>query len=253
MFLIFLLKNKDFSCNIIERGAWSVEKMKLIIKLVLIFCSFLFLKGGSLQAQSNDDVAIILKSKGKVKVQKEKIKDWHDGIRGFRLDSGDIVKTYEQSLAAVMFTDDKSLLKVRDNSTLAIRGKRGNKTISKRITFTLGNFWIKVSKQKSKLVIETPSGIAAVKGTEFYGVVDGDGNAMIIVIEGIVQLINKLGDALVKAGQTGKLIKGKPPEVFPTDPKTTLNWAEEDKSTNELQFEFEDSDGNKKNLKINYR
>ena len=129
--------------------------MKLINKLVLIF-SFSFLIAGSIQAQSNDDVAIILKSKGKVKVRKEKIKNWYDGIRGFHLDSGDIVKTYEQSLAAVMFTDDKSLLKVRDNSTLAIRGKRTNKTISKRISCTLGNFWIKVSKQKSKLLVETP-------------------------------------------------------------------------------------------------
>ena len=225
--------------------------MKLINKLVLIF-SFSFLIAGSIQAQSNDDVAIILKSKGKVKVRKEKIKNWYDGIRGFHLDSGDIVKTYEQSLAAVMFTDDKSLLKVRDNSTLAIRGKRTNKTISKRISCTLGNFWIKVSKQKSKLLVETPSGVAAVKGTEFYCVVDSDGNAIIIVIEGLVELMNKLGEALVKAGQTGKLTKGQPPEVLPTDPETALNWAEEDKGTNELQFEFEDSNGNKRNLKIIY-
>ena len=220
--------------------------------IIIISFSFFLLITGSLQAQSNNDVAIILKSKGKVKVRKEKIQKWGDGKRGIRLDSGDIVKTYEQSLAAVMFTDDKSLLKVRDNSTLAIRGKRTKKTISKRIVCTLGNFWIKVSKQKSKIQVETPSGVAAVKGTEFYGVVDSDGNTMIIVIEGIVKLMNKLGEALVNAGQTGKMTKGQPPEVSPTDPKDVQNWAEEDNSTNELQFEFEDSDGNKKNLKIIY-
>lgn len=227
--------------------------MKLFSKFVLSLYLLFFLTGIGLHAQSNDnDVAIILKSKGKVKIRKEKQQRWDDGNRGHRLDSGDIIKTYEQSLAAVMFTDDKSLLKVRDNSTLAIRGKRSNNSISKQIACKLGNFWIKVSKQKSKLLVETPSGVAAVKGTEFYCIVDSEGNTIVLVIDGIVELMNKLGKALAKAGQTGKLVNGQPPEVFPTDPESVPDWAEDDKQSNELQFEFQDSDGNKKNLKINY-
>jgi hypothetical protein len=226
--------------------------MDLIFKFVISLYLFLFLIGDGLQGRTNDDVAIILKSKGKVKVRKGKMQKWGDGQRGVRLDSGDLVKTYEQSLAAVMFTDDKSLLKVRDNSILAIRGKRTGKSISKRITCKFGNFWIKVTKQKSQLSVETPSGVAAVKGTEFYCIVDSDGNTMVLVINGIVELINKLGKALAKAGETGKLMKGQPPEVSPTDPKTMQSWATEDEQSNEFLFEFQDSDGNKKNLKINY-
>ena len=225
--------------------------MKFPCLIIIVFSALLLISDG-INAQSDKDVAIILKSKGNVKVKKEKVRSWHEGGRGFRLDSGDIVKTYEQSLAAVMFTDDKSMLKVRDNSTLAIRGKRTNKTISKRISCAVGNFWIKVSKQKSKMLIETPSGVAAVKGTEFYGVVDSEGNTIIIVVEGIVQLMNKLGEVMVNSGQTGKMTKGGIPEVSPTDPKDVQHWADEDNDTNELQFEFENSDGNKKNLKIIY-
>jgi hypothetical protein len=220
-------------------------------KLINIFCISILLSN-VLYAQTDKDVALILKSNGKVHVRKENINRWQNGVNGFRLDSGDIIKTYDKSLAAVMFTDDKSLLKVRDNATLAIRGKRTDKSITKRIICTLGNFWIKVSKQKSRLLVETPSGVAAVKGTEFYGVVDSDGNTTIIVIEGIVQLMNKLGEALVKAGQTGRLNKGQPPEVSPTDPNDKLNWAKDDQDGSELQFEFQDSEGNKKNLKIIY-
>lgn len=226
--------------------------MNLINKMVFVLCVSFILINCKLFAQSDTDLAIVLKSKGKVQVKKEKSPQWRDGKQGIRLDSGDIIKTYDQSLAAVMFTDDKSMLKVRDNSTLAIRGKRSDNTLAKRISCSLGNFWIKVSKQKSKLLVETPAGVAAVKGTEFYGVVDSDGNTVIIVIEGIVQLMNKLGEILVKAGQTGKLIKGQAPESSTTDPKSLSNWAEEDKTKNELQFEFQDSDGNKKNLKIIY-
>lgn len=195
---------------------------------------------------------MILKARGDVKLRKEKSKDWRSGRAGMRLDSGDVLKTAENSLAAVMFTDDKSLIKVRDNSTVAIRGKRVDYSISKRIICTVGQFWIKATNQQSKLLVETPSGMAAVKGTEFYGMVDAEGNTQIIVIEGIVQLINKLGQILIEAGQTGKLTKNGVPVVFDTDPNSILNWATQDRNAHELQFEFQDSNGNKKSLKLIY-
>jgi hypothetical protein len=222
------------------------NKLSITISLVCVLISHL------VYSQNNNDVAIILKSKGDVKVRKEKSKNWNNGTQGFRLDSGDILKTRENSLAAIMFTDDKSLLKVRDNSMLAIRGKRTKKSIAKKISCKIGNFWINVTKQNTKMVVETPSGMAAVKGTEFYGIVDAEGNTLIIVIEGIVQLMNKLGKVLVKAGQTGKLTKNGTPVVFNTDPNSFLNWANDDRNSKELQFEFQDSEGNKKNLKIMY-
>ncbi|MDZ7332725.1 MAG: FecR family protein [candidate division KSB1 bacterium] len=202
--------------------------------------------------QTSKDIAIILKSKGEVKLRKEKSKDWRDGRVGTRLDSGDMLKTAENSLAAVMFTDDKSLIKVRDNSSLAIRGKRIEQSISKRIICTLGEFWVKATNQQSKLLVETPSGVAAVKGTEFYGIVDAEGNTQIIVVEGIVQLLNKLGEILIQAGQTGKLTKNGAPVAFNTDPNSVLNWAKENRDGNELLFEFQDSNGNKKHLKLIY-
>jgi len=227
----------------------KINKVKIIV--IILIVAFFFNEGIS-QTPKSEDVAIILKTKGDVKVKKEEEQKWFKGTRGIRLDSGDIVKTYEKSLAAIMFTDDKSLLKVRDNAALAIRGKRLKTTMTKRIVCSMGNFWLKVTQQKSKVLVETPSGIAAVKGTEFYGVVDENGNTMIIVIEGIVQLINKLGEALVEAGQTGIMSKGLPPKVFKTDSSQKMKWADEDKITKELEFEFQDGNGNKKYLKIIY-
>ncbi len=224
-----------------------------LLNKIIIFAGLLgFLIGDIVHAQNNNDVAIILKSKGEVKIRKGKAKNWNNGVQGFRLDSGDLLKTSENSLAAIMFTDDKSLLKVRDNSTLAIRGKRTNSSIAKRIGCTVGNFWINVTKQNTKMIVETPSGVAAVKGTQFYGIVDAEGNTQIIVIEGIVQLMNKLGEILIHAGQTGKVTKNGAPLVFTTDPNSFLDWANDDRGAKELQFEFQDSDGNKKNLKIRY-
>lgn len=219
----------------------------------LLFIQFLLVATiASLQAQATTDVALILKSTGTVKLKKETAGNWRLAEKGLRLNSGDVIKTGENSLAAIIFTDDKSLLKVRDNSMLAIRGKRSEQSISKRLVCSLGQFWLKVSQQQSKLVVETPSGVAAVKGTEFYGVVDSDGNTTIVVIEGTVQLLNKLGEALVKAGQSGRLTKNGAPTVFPTGPDGRFTWATEGDGNGELLFEFQDSNGNKKNLKIIY-
>jgi uncharacterized protein YxjI len=231
---------------------WGVATMNLLNKFIIFIGLLGLLSGEIVHGQNNKDVAIILKSKGEVQVRKEKSKNWNNCNQGGRLDSGDILKTSENSLAAIMFTDDKSLLKVRDNSTLAIRGKRTNRSIAKKISCKIGNFWIKATKQNTKMVVETPSGMAAVKGTEFYGIVDAEGNTLIIVIEGMVQLLNKLGEVLVHAGQTGKLTKNGAPVVFDTDPNSFLNWANDDEGSKELLFEFQDSDGNKKHLKIIY-
>ena len=223
-----------------------------ILNITLCFLLFLLLGINDAYSQKTKDVAFILKSNGKVKIKKDKAKNWDNSKRGLRLDSGDIIKTYDNSIAAVLFTDDKSLLKIRDNSVVAIKGKREKKSMTKRIICSFGNFWVKVSKQKSKLLVETPSGVAAVKGTEFYGIVDKDGNTMIIAIEGIVQLLNKFGDEFVKAGQSGTMSKDSAPKVFKSDPNKKMDWAGGDDNKKELKFEFQDSDGNIKNLKILY-
>jgi len=91
------------------------KKIILLLGLILILTTILF-------ANISKDVAIVLKSKGTVRVKKSTTNKWLDGKRGRRLDSDDLVRTSKNSLAAVMFTDDKTLLKVRESSTLVIIG-----------------------------------------------------------------------------------------------------------------------------------
>ena len=227
--------------------------MKKIAKILFAIQIFSLLFAWQIsQAQITRDVAIMLKTSGDVRVKKAVNKKWYYGKRGIRLDSGDMIKTAKNSLAAVMFTDDKSVIKVRDKSLVAIRGKREKKSITKRVLCTLGKFWVKVSKQKTKFVVETPSGIAAVKGTEFYGIVEEDGSTTIIAIEGIVELMNELGKVLVQAGESGKLTKNGEPAKYRTPDSERPDWSEEEKNgEQELKMEFKDEDGNRKTLRVN--
>jgi len=223
-------------------------KSKILSIVLIIGCCFNFL-----HAEESKDVAIILKSKGSAKIRTANPDKWLEAQRGMRLNSGDIVKTGSDALVAIMFTDDKSLLKIRENSTVAIKGKREKSSISKRLKFALGQIWVKVQKQQSDFLVETPSGTAVVKGTEFYQVVDQDGNTTVIGLEGLIQLKNKLGEILVRAGETGLASKLTAPTSQKTDGADVPNWGGAEDSENYLEFEFQDAEGNKKSLKINYQ
>src|SRR3990172_983244 len=101
------------------------------------------------------DVALVLKTVGNVQLTKQSEKGWLNASRGNRLNSGQVVKTGENSLAALVFTDDKSLLKVRSNSNVTINGTREDEGIVKRIKLSFGEIWAKVTKQNTSMRVES--------------------------------------------------------------------------------------------------
>ena len=198
------------------------------------------------------DIALLFKTRGKVEVFQQQVRKWRQARRGIRLNSGDMLRTGDQSLAAIVFTDDKSLMKVRSRSDLVIRGERKKASIAKRVYMEVGEVFVRAEHQRAAFRLETPTGVAAVKGTEFYGIVDENGNMMIVAIKGIVELINKYGSILVNAGETGTSDGKNPPKKKKTDPKGQPNWAQEGNGEEykELEMEFRTPEGEKKTLKI---
>ncbi len=205
-----------------------------------------------MHAAVTQDVAILLKHRGTVKIGNPRTKQWQDAQKGMHLNSGHVVRTRAGGFAAVMFSDDKTLLKIRENSTVVIGGKRDQTTISKRLRVTLGQIWLNVSKQKSDLQVETPSGMATVKGTEFYTIVDERGNSTIICIRGLISMLNKFGTIMVRSGETGILPMLSAPSKFKTKPEDIPTWANSASDLKELKFEFQDADGKKKSIIIEY-
>ena len=135
---------------------------------------------------------------------------------------------------------------------MAVGGKREKASVTKRLRCNLGQIWVKVKKQKTSFQVETPSGTATVKGTEFYEIVEKSGKSTIICIKGLILLANKLGKVLIKAGETGVAFKNLAPTKHKTQSSDIPNWGSEMNDTGELEFEFEDADGKKKSIKIEY-
>jgi hypothetical protein len=201
-------------------------------------------------AQSRDEIALVIKCDGNAHYR-QLDRDWTELNINTILCDGDQVKTERGALVTIVFIDDKSLMKIREESQLILHGKREEKNIIKKIGQQLGQLWFKVTNQETQLQIETPSGIAAVKGTEFYSLVDDLGNTTIIGISGIVELFNSLGRVQVGPSQTGKAGKKIIPFVEKT--KEPMDWGTDSGTLNELEIEFENENGEKKRLKLQYK
>ena len=196
------------------------------------------------------DIALVLKTVGKVELDAEGRSQWLPAKRGARLNSGQIVRTGERSLAALVFTDDKTLLKVRANSNVKIKGERKNNTIVKRIQLAFGQIWAKVTRQNVSMRIESPSGVATVKGTIFNCLV-ADDNFYVFCEEGLMELVNQFGTMLLGANEMAKMTKSSGPERLTGDPGDIFDLSDDDVGK-QLELEFEDDDGNKKTIILDF-
>lgn len=204
------------------------------------------------QAGAEKDVAVILKSQGSVSVMRESDGREIAVTKGTRLNSGNLLRTGEESLAALVFTDDKSLLKIRSNSKVVIKGTRENNSILKTIAMEFGQLWAKVTKSNNTFQIQTPSGVAAVKGTVFYCLTDRSGKTLVICMEGLMEIFSDWGKTLVQPGQTGVLEQGQEPFSRPSDPAEIPTWGATDDDGGALKIEFQNGLGEKRNLNIKF-
>lgn len=221
--------------------------MKTTSRIFIVLFSILLF--GYVLSQNAKEIALVIKVTGEALIKSGE-SDWQKLQNGRRLHSGDFIKTGEDALVAIVFTDDKSMVKIRSNTQLQLDGERDEKSIKKTLKMTLGQVWSKINPKGSGYKIITPSGVAAVRGTEFYSIVDALGSTTIIGIEGTVSLYNQVDSVLVTAGKTGSADKGKAPQL--RDTVGFEPWADSDDTADTLEIEFEDADGNTKKLKLKY-
>ncbi len=217
--------------------------------LTLLVCGA-FISPSFLSAD-NKDVALVLKTKGTVGKKNQTQGKYVRAKRGNRLDDGETIKTGNNSLAALVFTDDKSQVKVRANSSVTIRGKREKQGIVKRLSLSFGQIWAKVTKQKTDMRIETPSGVATVKGTTFNCLFE-DNNFFVYCQQGLLNVTNQFGSMPVGANQLVQLTLTSGPRRLQVDPGSIFDLSE-DEDGSKLRIEFEDEQGNKKSLIFDFQ
>ena len=223
--------------------------MILFKKIFLTFLIFSFLIG-------SDRIAVATKVIGSVEFVRGK--GFAKSLKkGHIIESGDILKTKKGGFVAILFIDDKSALKIKENTELEIVGNNKNQTIAKRISLMNGTVRAQVEDQRNKdFVVQTSVSVASVKGTDFWMISDKSKGDSIIGIEGVIQLANKISGEIIDitSGITGLSSNNGQLESYNTDPKTIpSDPSGDDGDSQTIRIEFMDASGKKKTLVIEYQ
>ncbi|KAA3614903.1 MAG: hypothetical protein D8M58_10635 [Calditrichaeota bacterium] len=220
-----------------------MKNLKRILPLLMVI-----LFAGSLIAA--DPSAIVIKAKGDITIKNAKTGKSLKAKRGTRLTDGDKITTGKKGRMALKFIDDNSLVRVRPNSTLTINTKKEKSSVTKNIFVEVGSIFSRITKQKSSFRVTTPTSVASVKGTAFWTLQKFKGGTTYFGEEGVVELTNDAGSALLKAGETGSVTsKNSKPVVRKTKAGEKPSDGDDD-VPDDFEFEFEDESGNKKVLKF---
>ena len=201
-------------------------------------------------------IAVATKVKGPVEIMPIGKKGFSDLEPGTILSDGDKIRTGPSGFTAIIFIDDKSTLKVKDNSEVVITGKRTAASISKNINMDEGTIRATVKKQNTDFVIQTPTSVASVKGTDFWLVSDPETGDQIIGIEGIVGLVNnETGQEIdVSEGMSGLSTPDGNVGLTETDPSSIPDDpSDEIEGPSQVKIYLEGPNGEQKVMIIEYQ
>ncbi|MFH2024653.1 MAG: FecR domain-containing protein, partial [bacterium] len=142
----------------------------------------------SVTASAQSYFATVLKSTGSVYVKPSGETEFNvNAEMGMGLHIGDAIMTAEDGFVAVIFTKDKSLVKIRKNSEVSIREEYSVRTVKVNEGRVLASVTPGV---KGSFRIETPTSVASVKGTKFWTVTSSQFGDRFYGIEGNVNVMN---------------------------------------------------------------
>jgi len=135
---------------------------------------------------------------------------------GQRLHSGDQLATSDKTRAALRFTDDGSILRVNPSSQVVLTSGSENGVVVRTLRLEFGELWTRVTRHEgTTLRVQTPAGVAAVKGTEFVVRVDANGVTTVLTLEGVVEFFNQQGRVDVPAGSKVTVDSASAPRAQP--------------------------------------
>tara|TARA_X000001036_G_scaffold421251_1_gene442915 strand:- start:294 stop:965 length:672 start_codon:yes stop_codon:yes gene_type:complete len=208
-------------------------------------------------SKSSDKVAIVIKTDGEVLATFSGLNTKQALKTGSSLGNQDRVETGKNGFAAIMYLDDRTIIKILDDSDLTIFGDRNGNKINKALDIKYGKIAAGIAPQGGKeFRIATPTSVASVKGTELAissSTADGDS---FILIEGLIEVTNSItGETTeVKEGETVISTPEGALEVTETieEDLEGFELAEVERSNQELRFELEDDEGNIKEVIIKF-
>lgn len=230
--------------------------MRRLIAVTLVFGLLGWGQGaGAAPQPGKQGIGTIIVRIGPVEVLKRGENSWNSAQKGMLLFEGDRVKTQAAARAAILLNDG-SVTRLNENTDLVL-AVRSTESKKNRMKLLMGNLWARILHQDPGLEIETPSAVAAIKGTELELKVGPTGDSLLIVWDGLVLFLNQKGEVSVRSGQQSNALPGQAPGgavkavVDPIQP--WFNTVVESPASRTLRAIVKDKDGQEQQLNLIYR
>ncbi|OGT11845.1 MAG: hypothetical protein A3F73_11190 [Gallionellales bacterium RIFCSPLOWO2_12_FULL_59_22] len=209
-------------------------KRLLQLSLILLLAAQAWAANAALRS-----AAEIVSLQGKGEFREAEQSRWRDAAVRQQLDHGNFVRTGDASRMAVLLAD-QTQIRLAANSMMQIKqvgDNRGRDTIlrqsagrswtqSKNINAPVAFIQGMADKTTNRLMVETPSALAAIRGTDWELVVDEDGTSTMTVLSGVVSLSNEQGSVSVGAGEQGQAKIGVAPvKRILQNPRDRVQWV----------------------------
>ena len=204
--------------------------------------------------ESADKIAVTMKVSGTVDIEQSGSSGLSALKPGTILSDGDRIMTGKNGFAALIYIDDKSMVKIMGNTEVIIKGRLSAGSIAKQVNIDHGTLRAQIQKQrKGDFVIQSSTSVASVKGTDFWMISDPVTGDILIGLEGLVNLTNLISgeSSDVGAGTTGTSTPDGSVETSETNPDNIpVDPDEGGTPTNQIEIELEGPDGEIKTLLI---
>ncbi|MFN4117950.1 tetratricopeptide repeat protein [Acidovorax sp.] len=152
--------------------------------------------------------------------------DWQPARPAQALATGDFVRTREAAKMALLFADNTQL-RLHQNTVLQVKGVATPAQPVTTLMLNAGRAWTQTRRPDgTRLNLETPAAVAAIRGTDWDISVEGDGRTLITVLSGTVEFGNAQGQVLVGANEAAYAEVGKAPiKLVLSQPRDRIQWV----------------------------
>lgn len=197
----------------------------MIMKLSIASCLMLVcMQPLYSQAQQNMAAEVVSKE-GSGEWRTDLQGEWGEAGVSQQLAEGNHIRTGSRSKLGLLFRD-QSQMRLNQNSLLIVRDVLDEAGDSTRFQLNQGRVWVKSKQIPDRLIMETPSAVAAIRGTDWDIEVSADGTTVLTVLHGAVELSNALGSVTVNRNEQGIAAVGAAPFILQIrNPESRIQWV----------------------------
>jgi tetratricopeptide (TPR) repeat protein len=169
--------------------------------------------------------AEIVSLEGKGEYREPQKIDWRPAVVKQAVFPSYFVRTGDLSKMALLFSD-RTQIRLAQNSVLQIKEVSQGKGQKTTLNLNSGRSWMQAKTVPGELVMETPSALASIRGTDWEIAVDGEGSATLTVFSGEVDFYNDQGRVLVGRNEQARAEKGRAPvKLQIQNPRDRIQWV----------------------------